>query len=131
MKFFQRSTSPYSEKWNWVDENNVMLGFDASQDCCENFGSMYHTDPKTPRESDINLSEADLESYRFDPDFFEHGNLGDLDEGDSFTVKLVDTKKESPHPELYLTIFNEHNGYYSHGFSFDKEGETTIYSGYL
>ena len=131
MKFFHHSPTPWSEKWNWVDENNVVLGFDAGQHCCENFGSYYHTDPKKPKETEIRLSEDDLEGYRFDPVFHEMGNLDDhLDEGDSFTVKLVDATGVSNRPDVYLTIYNGHNGYYSHGFSFDN-GKTTIYSGYL
>lgn len=130
MKFFHDKKAPWSEKWNWVDENNVVLGFDASQCCCEDFGSYYHTDPKEPKETEIELSEEDLKDYRFDPEFHEDDNLGDTDGGGSFTVKLVDSTGTSNRPEVYLTIYNWHNGYYSHGFSFDN-GETTIYSGCL
>ena len=129
MKFFHHSPTTWSEKWNWVDENNVVLGFDAGQCCCEIFGSYYHTDPKKPRETAIELSDDDLEGYRFDPEFHESGNLDDLEEGGSFTVKLVDSTGASHQPDVYLTIYNGHNGYYSHGFSFDNG--TTIYSGHL
>jgi hypothetical protein len=58
--------------------------------------------------------------YRFDPDYFEdvipaRSKYGSnvLDEGGMVRFRLVAEGK----PDLYLHLFNSHNGYYSHGFN--------------
>lgn len=123
MKFFERD-----DRYNWVDDNNVLLGFEARCSCCEDFGYFYHTTADKPQETEKNINEAfDLAFYEFDPDFREFGNYDGNDSGGSFTARL---RSNAGLPDLYLTIYNHHNGYYSHGFSFDK-GETTLYDGYL
>ena len=123
MKFFERDV-----KYNWVDDNNVLLGFDAFQCCCESFGSCYHTDLKRPQGSQITLEDSQLDEYEFDPDFYEYGNYEeDCEEGGSFTVRM--RKISNPNSTLYLTIYNSHNGYYSHGFTFDKGGITIHHGG--
>ena len=124
MKFFVRDG-----KYNWVDDNNVLLGFDASRCCCEDFGRCYHTDQKRPQGSQIELDDYQLDEYEFDPNFYEYGNHEEDDEkGSSFTVRM--RKISNPNSVLYLTIYNDHNGYYSHGFTFDR-GEITIHHGGL
>lgn len=35
MKIFTKENSNWDSKVNFVDENNVVLGYDLSQDCCE------------------------------------------------------------------------------------------------
>ncbi len=123
MKFFERN-----DRYNWVDDNNVVLGFSAYQCCCEQFGYFYHEIHDKPSESEKNLNEEfDLAFYEFDPDFKELNNYDVVDCGGSFTARL---RSNAGLPDLYLTIYNSHNGYYSHGFSFDK-CETTLYDGYL
>lgn len=99
------------QKVNFVDANNVAVGFDAEQNCCENFGWKFTDDPKGGNEV---CDDRILEAYNFDPNFFHE--YSEWDHGDrskqSAVLKLVDEGK----PDLFLTLFNSHNGYYSHGF---------------
>ena len=130
MRLFNARNDTWGMKWAWVDENNIVLGFDSHQCCCEDYGYYYHTDLQKPVETEIELTDKGLEIYRFDPAFHACGILDGLDCGNSFTVRLIDSTGSAEHPEVYLTIYNSRNGYYSHGFVFDK-GSTTIYDGYL
>lgn len=124
MKFFCRG-----DKFNWVDDNNVLLGFDNSLQCCENFGHLYHTSLEDPT-STVSLTDAELDKFNFDPSFRACGlfsYLKDLDYPNTFTVRLNNKEADS---FIYLTLYNSHNGYYTHGFSFDK-GKTTLHRGEL
>lgn len=110
--------SGWDSKVNFTDGNDVFVGYDMSQDCCEQFG-WYITDCI---DLDINLSEGkqpDTEGYLFDTTFFEELS-GDGYDVESYAVfKLV----KDGCCDLYLLLFNHHNGYYSHGFSATIGGE--------
>jgi len=70
-----------------------------------------------------------LSEYVFDKKYFEKDVCVDEDDYDDnrcMTFKM--TSDEGP--ALYLTIFNCHNGYYTHGFEF-KDGEELIKEGGL
>lgn len=106
MKIFETD-----RKINFVDNNNVFVGFDNQQCCCENFGYALTKEIPTKKvESDT--PEVDPDGYQFDTEFYTEGFPdSQWDEGGRATFKL--TKGEDT---LYLTLFNSHNGYYSHGF---------------
>lgn len=115
MKIFERDG-----KINFVDENNVVLGFDYGQSCCEHYGYRITEDiPNMETYADdiesVNFKEED---YRFDPEFIRIENAED---GNVATFKLRNKDKRKKKP-LYLTIFNYHNGWYSHGFTFTVDG---------
>ena len=95
-------------KWNFVDDNNVFVGFDSGQCCCEDFGYFFRHDLIYYVDGDIgdDADNSDLTPYNFDINFFE-GNGGDF-----VVFKLVAQDK----PDVYLYLYNFHNGYYSHGF---------------
>ncbi len=67
MKFFEAKGS-----WNWVDENNVFLGFEVDGNCCAIHG-WYLTDevPTSDKEPDAKFSQPkfDWKPWRFDPSF--------------------------------------------------------------
>ena len=124
MKIFDKD-----DKLNFVDENNVVLGFDSHQECCEHFGYYISKTPsksdQTPYEKEMNVERDSerLSNYRFDPDYFlkiENKDEYGSSEGGSMAFKLINQNDKT---ELYLTIYNIHNGYYGHGFSFMKDGE--------
>lgn len=102
---------PINDSVNFVDVNNVVLGFDMGQDCCEYATwSILQPDP-APRS---------LEPYVFDPSYMVKEQTK---HGWQVTFRLVHGKKE-----LFLVLSNVHEGYYSHGFTF-KNGTEIIKEG--
>jgi hypothetical protein len=125
MKIFD-PTNSFRDKLNFVDKNNVVLGFDFSQDCCEDFGYYFSLEWPATRNGEVEKRADELEPYVFDPTFFGHGSDEVCGEGGGDAVfKLVDGDKV-----LYLVIYNHHNGYYGHGFEF-KNGDKVIEGGCL
>lgn len=126
MKIFDRDG-----KINFIDENNILVGFDMTSSCCEKFGwsitSIKPLNMKTAENED--KTPDDLEDYRFDPNFFEE--LKDAGEsGDDAGVIFCLVNKNCSRDVLYLTLYNSHNGYYSHGFSMENVNEaSTLRSG--
>lgn len=120
MKVFEKDG-----KINFVDENNVFVGYDYSQDCCESFG--YFISDKildSIPEKIENKNDFDLEDYIFDIDFIQENLLKGIDEGGSVTFKLQKLWLNRGAADLYLCLFNSHNGYYGHGFTIDIEDKT-------
>lgn len=107
-------------KINFVDENDVLVGFDRYDLCCENFGFFFSNDIPGDIECIPNENRPDnLDDLRFDPDFFEESHCGRLfDEGSSVTFKLNGQNRQ-----VFLTLYNAHNGYYSHGFTISVKGK--------
>jgi len=122
MKIFEGKESSWYKKINFVDDNDVFVGYDMGQDCCE------HADwfiaetitPYTCDSDDDSKDVPDVEDYVFDKDFFKDIESSDLDEGGMVAFKLIAENK----PDLYLHLFNCHNGYYGHGFEVKHGGET-------
>lgn len=131
-------------KINFVDTNDVYIGFDAWQSCCEHFGYGFLNKIPEQMADGFYDHEADtkpdnLESMVFDTDFFQEYPYND---GGGYAVfRLVapqfarqqtDTKKRQVEREFaannflvecYLVLFNHHNGYYGHGFEVKHGGE--------
>jgi len=131
MKFFNRD-----RKYNFVDENNVYLGYDSNQQCCENAGFFIDNLPLKDGESISGRAHCvvpDLDGFRFDPSFFQCVNAVDDDcPGASSRVavfRIVNDNNDKSE-SLYIHLFNTHNGYYAHGFSFHQYGNK-IQSGKL
>jgi hypothetical protein len=97
-------------KTNFVDKNNVVVGFDDEQQCCENFGWFFATKPNYNHCADI-PDKYDVEPYVFDTSFDAEGIF-------RLTADNL--------PDIYLILYNHHNGYYSHGFHMLKDGETVV-----
>jgi len=119
MKVFHRD-----HKINFVDSNNVLVGFDYSQNCCENFGYSILKKPAETFNQVINGESPDYiaECYSFDTTFNEVTVWGD--EEYSVLFRLISPRKI----DLYLYLYNAHNGYYSHGFTMQSK-TNTIYDG--
>ena len=102
-------------KINFVDENNVFLGYDMEQSCCEQadwfIADRIHSDI-LPR----NKRVPDLTAFRFDTEFFYSSEI----EGTSIAVFRI-TDGET---QMFIHLHNTHNGYYSHGFNFTISGYT-------
>lgn len=125
MKIFADEQSAWFEKINFVDEHDVFVGYDLGQDCCEHAG-WFIAEEVTPYSYDcekIHSAEIpDLEAYSFDKSFFQEVDSYDLDCGGMVVFKLAADGK----PDLYLHLFNAHNGYYGHGFEVKHGGETVL-----
>lgn len=122
MKIFKGNESSWQEKVNFVDDNDVFVGYDIGQDCCE------HADwvilpvitPYDYKTFDRKEEAPDVEAYIFDKEFFKEVESDDLDSGGMVVFRLIAENK----PDLYLHLFNCHNGYYGHGFEVKHGGET-------
>jgi hypothetical protein len=127
MRYFPSDNGCWSAKVNFVDENNVLVGYDFSQDCCEEFG-WYISDKLTTDFNDCLLDEnvcdetlnEFLKDWTFDKGFFEELSVENtFNKDDRAVFRLVNGDKE-----LFLHLYNIHNGYYSHGFEFSEDGKT-------
>lgn len=130
MKIFT-PTSGGNSKTNFVDENNVFVGFDTSQSCCEDAGYFF---TKTKPVPDVEIIDADkidgddFPGYNFDTSFNEGELYPDHDGGGSVTFRLIDGESE-----MFLTLYNHHNGYYEHGWEMKSGGENgkELSAGYM
>jgi hypothetical protein len=119
MKIFDKNG-----KINFVDRNNVLVGFGYDQSCCEHFGHFFSNDENlvyrgngSPEE---NHQLNDVADYVFDKTY--HAFSGDY----GMRFRLV----ADGAPDLFLTVFNDHNGYYAHGLDM-SDGDTVIFDTYL
>lgn len=117
---------PFEGKVNFVDSNNVVLGYDLYQDCCEH---AFWTISKDKEGKDIihHGDDASLignqfpvDGFVFDPGFYE--NVSNQYEESNIAifrlVKISYKQFEEIVEELFIRLENHHNGYYSHGFTF-------------
>ena len=126
MEIFNKKAN-FEKKVNFVDENNVFVGYDLGQHCCEDadwfIDYSISSNIENERESDtplVNVARL-VKDYVFDASFFkEITERDDLHDGAMAVFKLVSSSKE----DLYLHLYNIHNGYYSHGFEVKVKGET-------
>ena len=124
MKIFDETNSNFADKVNFVDKNNVFVGYDLSQSCCESAGWFINEKECDNVESQ---KDFDLQEYIFDTSYFkEVQNAREFDEGGLVLFKLTAENK----PSLFLHIYNSHNGYYGHGFE-SKIGDVSWKNGVL
>ena len=101
---------------NFIDENDIFLGMDLEESCCEYFGFYISEDPELSIENagdqDLVDQEVDLDGYFFDvltPTEDELcTKIDDADEGDHISVRIIHVEK----PDLYIHLFNDHEGPY-------------------
>lgn len=119
MKIFDRAG-----KINFVDENNVYLGYDMESQCCEDFG-WFIADAQVSDVAgfEVGLIE-DLGDWRFDVDFFRHVDLCPA-EYDIHNAErtLVIFRIVCGDREKFIHLYNLQTGYYSHGFTMNVGGE--------
>ena len=123
MRIFN-SKDDWEGKVNFVDENNVFVGYDTDQGCCEDANWFIADEIIKDLTYDFmegvrkekkwqELKNADL--YRFDRSFFYTGvGMSDLDAGGIAVFRLCGTEAD----DKYLHLYNSHNGFYGHGFQF-------------
>lgn len=126
LKIFENETGPWSAKTNFVDDMNMVVGYDTEQSCCEHCTHFFtQTDPESVEEYD-KLSGRDLHAdeilnkLRFDPEYFREYGWSNLDGGGAVAFRLLGDAEP-----WYLVIANSHNGYYGHGFTVEVGGVVT------
>ena len=103
-------------KLNFIGANNIFVGFDSYQRCCEDFGWFITDDPYIDCKdipdgavaNDIDAANIRFDGWGFDPMFFERS---DTYESNTAVFRITDGTRTA-----YLHLYNHHNGYYSHGF---------------
>ena len=129
MRYFYRDG-----KYNFVDLENRFVGFDANRQCCEAFGWMITR--KAPQSLDDDtlwepndIGKADLmEGYVFDVHFKDSIDITGTIAGEPVGTAVFRLVKGDE--EAFLTLYNAHNGYYSHGFEF-RDGLKRLDAGSL
>ena len=134
MKIFNKKEN-FADKVNFADKNGVLLGYDLSQDCCEEADWFINDKPLEKVEYDKNYNKLtpmenyygdELEDYVFDTKYFKSISDSDwLDAGEMVIFRITNGVDEK-----FIHIFNAHNGYYGHGFEF-KEGNEILKEGSL
>lgn len=129
MKYFDSDKDNFwGSKINFADENNVLVGFDFGSSCCENFGwyvdnQVNFKDRKNSIICDNTLSsviDKELEGWVFDKEFLEEHDSGE----DYYAVHRVAVfRMIKGDQERFLHLYNDHNGYYGHGFQFAVDGQ--------
>jgi hypothetical protein len=127
------SNSDYGDgKINFVDSNNVFVGYDLDSSCCE-YADWFIEDRPVMENIDYSsldrkssYKDIDLSKYNFDKTYEESPDWENcLDGGGVVIFRLTDGKNEK-----FLHLFNAHNGYYGHGFEM-KVGNQKLMEGYL
>ena len=120
-----------NDRVNFVDGNNMFVGFDNLRSCCESFGYVFSdnlpTEFKCENLGGANECETldDLERWSFDTTKMPIDlPAADGHIGGGVAVKIIRDDGESK----YLILYNFHNGYYSHGFEI-KKGAMKIVDG--
>lgn len=114
-----------SGKVNFVDDNNVLVGYDIYQSCCEDAGWFFSFDASEPYSYDKDYGLGDYQKrkgkdkYSFDPEYFDYVQSRDLDCGEQVCFRLI----AEGEPDVFLHLYNAHNGWYGHGFTVSIDGE--------
>jgi hypothetical protein len=120
MKIFEKDG-----KYNFVDDNNVFVGFCSSQCCCEYFGySITREYPEGSGDDEDQSSKIDLTSFNFDTEYFTKHHTTKNQGCEEYNVVFRLTNEDGE--AIFLTLFNHHNGYYSHGFEVAVGGEVIM-----
>ena len=122
MKVFESKDCPSSwcEKINYVDDYNKFVGFDISPKCYEDFGhGVYHGIGPLPSvyKCGDEAIGVDLEPYRFIDTLPVSGILAGKEYEGEYEGSLGFRIVADGLPDLWVVIWNHHNGYYSHGFT--------------
>ena len=130
MKVFEKSENgPWGNRLNFIDKNNVVVGYDYESSCCESFSfTVTNKEYLSGEISDdiiVNIDDVNNENLYFDTSY--NVNVEDEDREVYRTVFKIlgcDT-------DLFLILENCHNGYYSHGFEMKDSDGKELFSGSL
>lgn len=108
---------------NFVDDNNVFVGYDMGQCCCEHADWFVSTSEEEDWDNPKSLvTDHDFDGYIFDTEYLQEGTSGNFEVGGFVRFRWV----KQGYPDLFLHLFNVHNGYYGHGFEMRIAGELKV-----
>jgi hypothetical protein len=121
------------EKINFVDDRNVVVGFEVDQRCCERFGWWIDDEERVRELREIDSDDDPrLLEYHFDAEYtpvrdadVEVGATDDDDGRATIVLTLHLLTDKGNVGGLYLHLHNNHNGYYSHGVDVNVAGKQT------
>ena len=118
---------------NFIDPLDVFVGYDDTSSCCEDFGWLFLPKPYHEMTTELIGSAGDWSEYgdSLDYSMCMFGNdekkiVKELenyvfdtttkveDEGEAAIFRLIGPNGSN----VYLHLYNYHNGYYAHGFNF-------------
>lgn len=112
MKCFDPNNSRWESKVNYVDVNNRLVGFDMDSSWREYFGHGVFAALPVDSAELTSPVEADIEPYSFADE--EPTLITDrYNEGGTLCFRICADKL----PDLWVCIWNHHNGHYGHGFT--------------
>lgn len=108
------------EHMNAVDDDDNLVGFSTSDDCCAHGG--WFVSDKIEENSDVwdkleMTEDKEYPNHHLDTRFFK-----DITKDDDNAV-VFRLEAYGGEPELFLHLFNCHNGYYGKGFSYQFGGK--------
>ena len=102
------------DKVNFIDENDIFVGCDLGQFCCEKAGYFlsYKDDEQYVFKGNTVIEKDEIKGYIFDTKFFKCVKTATdwEDEGGQVCFRLTSKGKK----DIYLHLYNSHNGYYAH-----------------
>jgi hypothetical protein len=107
---------------NAVDDMDNLVGFSTADDCCAHGGWFVSDKIETNADAWDGLEmdgDRAYPEYHLDASFFEALKEDD-DSGGAVVFRLA---SYGPDKDLYLHLFNCHNGYYGKGFSYQFKGK--------
>lgn len=109
----------YSGSINFIDENDVFLGYVLEQSCNERSDFNISWDRKFKKKieyKDVSELDSILDGYLFDTHFM----LKYYDSKNTDRAYAIFRLKKNGEKNIYISLSNQHNGYYSHGFSLSQ-----------
>ena len=117
---------PWPDKVNFVDSNNTMLGYDMDQQCCE-YATWWISTREELADCSFDRHRKTLPpgNWRFDTQPVDCDKFVTYSEQCIAVFRVYTTPRgawdsEHKEDERFIVLSNTHNGYYSHGFTFDK-----------
>ena len=122
MRIFELTAKNWGcRKINFVDDNNVFVGYEYEDQCCEQFG--FYITNEEPKEVDFSLNETihGLHyRHNFDTEYCKH--IEGENREDTITTGVVFKLTKSGVEDAFLVLYNSHEGHYHHGFKFGTVG---------
>jgi hypothetical protein len=100
---------------NFIDDNDTFVGYDLNHNCCETADWYIDTFPNDS--TDLVGSIRDISSYLFDREYFTE-STDNCDCGGLVRFRMTSPSGQ----DLYLHLYNVHNGYYAHDFEVKHSG---------
>lgn len=123
---------------NFVDQNNIFVGFEVGTQCFETYGwailnecypdsyVMYFIEDQGLGSKFLQKAPEDIEDYDFEKGFFDIGSDYMISEDQDIIVFSLYNRKKME--RLFLHLFNFHDGYSTHELETNITGESVLHN---